>query len=75
MPRASYLAGIGALGSAKARFFHPSEKIREKYPQDDKRRLEGVVVTGEGQRKVNRRQQDCYLVCINDFDDGMISTL
>ncbi len=23
-------------------------------------------------RKLNWRQQDCYLVCINDFDDGTI---
>ena len=72
MPQASYLAGIGALGSAKARFFHPSKKIREKYPQDDKHHLDGVVFMGEGQRKVNRRQQDCYLIRINDFDDGTI---
>ena len=72
MPQASYLAGIGALGSAKARFFHPRKKIREKYPQDDKHHLKGVVVMGEGQQKVNLRQQDCYLIRINDFDDGTI---
>ena len=72
MPQASYCAGIDALGSAKAHFFHPSKKIREKYPQDDKCHLDGVIVTGEGMRKVNQRQQDCYLMRINDFDDGMI---
>ena len=39
---------IGALGYAQARFFHPSAKIRDKWPNDHKRlRLERVVVTGK----------------------------
>jgi hypothetical protein len=70
MVRSSFPAGIGALGSAKARFFHPSAKIREKYPRDDKSRLRDVLVTGEGRRKVNKKMQDCYLVRIPEFDDG-----
>ena len=40
--------GIAALGSDHARFFHPSAKIIEKWPNDHKRlRLERVVVTGK----------------------------
>ena len=72
MPRSSPAAGIRALGSAPARFFHPSAKIREKCPNDDKHRLEGVVITGWGTFKVNRRQQQCYCVRIDEFDDGTI---
>jgi hypothetical protein len=44
------LGGIGASGTAMARFFHPSAKIREKWPQNYKHRLFGVLVTGEGIR-------------------------
>ena len=72
MPRSSPAAGVGALGSAPARFFHPSAKIREKFPNDDKHRLKGVVIMGQGTFKVNRRQQECYCVRINQFDDGTI---
>jgi hypothetical protein len=72
-------AGIGALGSAKARFFHPSDKIRAKWPSDkirakwpndNKRQLVNVLVIGEGQRFVNRKNQWCYIVRIPEIDDG-----
>ena len=40
--------GIGALGSAQARFLHPIAKIREKWLNDHKGlRLEILVVTGK----------------------------
>jgi hypothetical protein len=55
-----------------ARFFHPSARIREKWPNDDKRHLTGVLVAGEGKRGVHKKEQMCYLVRINDFDDGTI---
>jgi hypothetical protein len=63
-------AGIGALGAGKARFFHPSAKIREPWPNDDKRELTNVLVTGKGQRIVNRKEQWCYIVRIPEIDDG-----
>ena len=63
-------AGIGAVGSAKARFFHPSDKIRAKWPNDNKRQLVNVLVIGEGQRIVNRKNQWCYIVRIPEIDDG-----
>jgi hypothetical protein len=53
-----------------AYFFHPSAKIREKWPNDDKRRLTGVLVTGEGTWPVRHKQQPCYLVCIQEIDNG-----
>jgi hypothetical protein len=63
-------AGIGAVGSAKARFFHPSDKIRAKWPNDNKRQLVNVLVIGEGQRFVNRKNRWCYIVHIPEIDDG-----
>ena len=72
MPRLALLGRIGASGTALARFFHPSAKIREKWPQNDKRRLFGVLVMGEGIRRVQHKDQMCYLVCIPEIDDSTI---
>jgi hypothetical protein len=55
MPQKALLGGIGAFGSAMARFFHPSEKIRDTWPQDDKRRVEGVLVVDEGIWKIRQK--------------------
>ncbi len=62
--------GIGAIGSGRAQFFHPSAKNREKWPQDDKCHLSGVLATGEGQQNVKGRQQNCYIVQIPIINDG-----
>ena len=63
--------GIEALGSAQARFFHPSTKIREKWPNDHKRlRLEIVVVTGKELFRISRRDQLAYKRCINEINEG-----
>ena len=72
MVRTSLSGGIGATCSAMARFFHPSKKIREKWPHDEKRRLTGVLVVGEGNRHVNRKEHPCYLVRIPEIDDSSI---
>ena len=53
-----------------ARFFHPSDKIRAKWPNENKRQLVNVLVIGEGQRFVNRKNQWCYIVRIPEIDDG-----
>ena len=63
--------GIGALCSAQARFFHPSAKIREKWPNDHKRlRLERVVLTGKELFRILRRDQLAYKCRIAEIDDG-----
>ncbi len=70
MVRRSLPAVIGALGSAKARFFHPCARIREQWTNDYKRELTRVLVIGEGQTTVNRKEQWCYIVRIPEIDDG-----
>jgi hypothetical protein len=62
------LGRIGAIGFASTRFFHPGDRIQEKYPPDTRVRLMGIVITGKGMRLVARRQQMCYLVSIPDID-------
>jgi hypothetical protein len=55
-----------------SRFFHPSKKIRDQWPNNDKRCLTGVLVTGKALQPVTVRhkQQLCYLVHIQEIDDG-----
>ena len=72
MPARALPGGIGAVGTAMARFFHPSQKIREKWPQDDKRRINGALVVGEGVRRIRHKDQMCYLVRIGDIDDNTV---
>ena len=55
-----------------ARFFHPSACIREKWPNEDKRHLTGVLMTEEGKRRVNGKEHMCYLIRINVFNDGTV---
>ena len=63
--------GIGALGSAQARFFHPRANIREKWPKNHKRlRLKKIVVTGKEMFRISRRDQLAYKCRIAEIDDG-----
>ena len=65
--------GIGAMGSAFARFFHPSKNIRDQWPNThDKVRLTEVLITGKGEHRVNRKDQTCYECRIPDIDAGTI---
>jgi hypothetical protein len=54
MPARALPGGIGAVSTAMARFFHPSQKIWEKWPQDNKRRIHGALVVGEGVRRIRQ---------------------
>ncbi len=46
--------GIGAVVHVLTRFVHPSQNIRDKYPNQEKgSRLEGCVVTGKCVKKVS----------------------
>ena len=73
MPRKKIAAGIGAVGSAPARFFHPSKDIRAKWPNDhSKKRLSGVIVLGQGQLMINRKLQKTYEVRIPELDNSVV---
>ncbi len=60
MVRKTHRGGIGAIGSAKASYFHPSEHIRTKFPNDYKTlRLENVTIVHDGTARVNHKEQRC----------------
>ncbi len=68
MPSKSHPGGEGAIGSAVARFFHPSKPIREKWPDYKKLRLTGVVILGRGERRINRKLvRNAYRVRITEI--------
>ena len=65
--------GIGAAGSAIARFFHPSAHIRAKWPNDyQRKRLTNVLITGKGMHRVNRKDQLCYECRIPEIDADLL---
>ncbi len=68
MVSTSKKGGIGAVGSGAARFFHPGEKVRKKYPLDAGLRCVNVVITGKGVRRVRNKPQKCYLVTILEVE-------
>eukprot|EP00956_Cyclotella_meneghiniana_P024387 scaffold48896_cov69-Cyclotella_meneghiniana.AAC.2 len=66
-------AGIGALGSGKARFFHPRQPIKDHFKSDyAKAELHNVLIVDKGQRRINNKQQKAYDVRINELDESQI---
>ena len=66
-------AGVGALGKAKARFFHPSKPIRDKLQsQYGKAEIDNVLVVGKNTHRINHKEQKAYECRINDFDEANI---
>ena len=62
--------GIGAKGSAKARFFHPGQKIRDQWPnQHQTLRLSEVLIVGKAVYRVNRRDQLCYECRLQEIEN------
>ena len=64
--------GIGAKGSAKMKFFHPSAPLREKYGKGHvkRERFNDLIITGECQQVFSRRSKsECagYNVTHQDF--------
>ena len=64
---------IGAKGSAQAIFFHPSQYICDKWPNNhsNKRVLE-VLLMGKGTHRVNRKDQMCYECRIPEIYNGTV---
>ena len=65
--------GIGAVGGALAKYFHPSAAIRAKWPNDyQKRRLENVIIVGKGLANINHRSQISYQCRIAEIDNNTV---
>ncbi len=61
MVRKSHQGGIGAVGSAFANFFHLSQQIRSKFPNDYKTRcLDNVTIIQDGTEVVRHLRQHYY---------------
>jgi hypothetical protein len=66
-------AGVGAIGKAKAHFFHPSQPIKEKLQAlYAKAEIDGVLVVGKGKHHINHKKQTAYEFRINNFDESNI---
>ena len=62
--------GIGATGSPFAKFLHPSDLIRARWPNDWKsRQCAGARITGKGMHNVSRKSQLCYECILPEYDD------
>ena len=67
------LGAIGAKGSGKTRFFHPSEHSLTQWPNEHQKiRLADVLLVRKGMHKVNRREQLCYECRIPEIDNGVV---
>ncbi|KAL3773990.1 hypothetical protein ACHAWO_004625 [Cyclotella atomus] len=61
-------AGIGAIASCKAKFFHPKKSLQEQYA---KHTYDNVLIIGKGRHRINHREQDCYECRIPDIDESI----
>ena len=60
VPKAPH-GSIGAIGSAKAWLFHPSDRIRQQWPNIyQMHRMEGAIIIGDGKEHVQHRVQQIY---------------
>eukprot|EP00957_Ditylum_brightwellii_P083737 6364532-Ditylum_brightwellii.AAC.1 len=65
--------GIGAKGSACARFFHPGQNSRDKWPNTHcTHRVSDALIVGKGIHRVQKKDQLCYECRILDIDDNTI---
>jgi len=65
--------GIGATGSAFARFFHPSAGIRTFWSNTwQKHRCLNVLICGKGMHQISRRQQLAYECRIPEIDEDHV---
>jgi hypothetical protein len=52
--------GVGANCTILSKFIHPSEHVRTKHANLDKRHKTSVIIVGEETKKVRRNDQKCY---------------
>ena len=61
----------GAIVSALLKFLHPSELIRNKYPNPiHGHRLSGCIALWQEVKKVNRKEQLCLVIHHEEFKTG-----
>ena len=69
-------AGRGALGSAKARFFHPRKPIRDYLKHNyDKEALHNVLVDDKKEIRINKKVQMTYECCIKEIDEANVFSI
>eukprot|EP00957_Ditylum_brightwellii_P061877 4696159-Ditylum_brightwellii.AAC.1 len=65
--------GIGAKGSVCARFFHPGQNIRDKWPNTHCTHcVSDTLIVRKGIHRVQKKDQLCYECQILDIDDNAI---
>ena len=70
------VAGRGALGSAKAHFFHPPKPIRDYLKHNyDKETLHNVLIVDKEEAWINKKAQMAYECRINEIDEANIHSL
>ncbi|KAL7566068.1 hypothetical protein ACA910_009855 [Epithemia clementina (nom. ined.)] len=68
--------GVGGKSNVAAKFAHPSEHLRAKYPNDIKEKvLIGEVIVRLEQKTVNRHQQLCVIFRHHDFAEIELHTV
>ena len=71
MPPRKKCHGKGAVVSSLIRFIHPSEYIRNKFPNAvNGQWLDGCITVRQEVKKINRREQLSLVVTHEDFVDG-----
>jgi hypothetical protein len=69
-------AGRGALGSAKARFFHPRKPIRDYLKTEyDKAVLHNVLIIDKKEARINNKAQMAYECRINEIDEANVFSI
>jgi hypothetical protein len=69
-------AGRGALGSAKACFFHPRKPIRDYLKHEyDKAVLYNVLIIDKKEVRINKKAQMAYECRINEIDEANVFSI
>ena len=62
------IMGLGAKVSVFMKYLHPSEHIRQRFPNAEKNHhLTGCIIKGKDEKTVNRRKQKVILIEHDDF--------
>ena len=62
--------GIGAVADALIKYIHPSQYIRDKYPNPmNGQRLQNCLLIRKEEKQVNRKKQECFVFRHDEFPD------